>query len=80
MKYRLCGQRNREPDSTCHGCCEKIASDVMLDVNRHSMVVAQIYILRSLTGIARGDALCQKEDHGSARTAVQHVQRAREEE
>ena len=64
--------RAEEPDSTYCGCCEKIASDVILDVNRHSMVVAQIYILRSLTGIAGGDALCQEEGPGSAR-AVSYV-------
>ena len=50
-----------------------------LFVNHHPIVVAQIYILRSLAGIAEV-ILCQEEDPGSARTAVQHVQQAREKE
>ena len=29
---RLCGQRKRQPDSTYCGWCEKITSDIMLDV------------------------------------------------
>jgi len=52
----------------------------MPGVNYHSIVIAQIYILRSLTGIAGGDAPCQEEGPGSARTAVQQTRQAKEKE
>ena len=42
------------------------------------MVVAHIYIIRSLTGIARGDVLCKEVGPASARTAAQQTQLPRE--
>jgi hypothetical protein len=55
-------------------------SPVFFSTSHYSTVVAQIYIVRSLTGIARGDALCQEEGLSSARTAARVTQRARERE